>query len=660
MGQQNDLARNLMRCLSSRSSFFLLCPACDVLFPLQATDEVQVPKPKFPSTLATIVLVFELDDEWREMLEYVRVNNTEPPKTGEGAIAPSYAKMNMQPLVDKLRSADMIVREAIGNEQKYFYCLVSISEKRQKAVADVMGEGALRLRLKKKDDMGNTIKNGGGWTGFKQHLSHLYERSSEGSLFSSSQQQQIMMFMLNDVDERAMGPQLIQKEACELGNTPLEQLIVDDRIVGYYCLHHEKKLSWMERNWMRNYTGKQPIETIREYYGEEIAMQCVFTGYIAKSLWVPATVGILLFFLQVVLMAESFEIDSPFEPLYAIYIAMWTIQLSAGWKSMQLIYELEWGTIDVDVPETDRPEFLQNPRTYKRLNDISKKEEYFPDPLWRGVAVALSLVVFILLIGINVAVVMGLEMCKALMRQQLGEGFWTLIKIVGSMLQAGSIQAFRLGLIPVFDWLTYQENWKLMAEYNTAMTAKRMCFGFFNSYFAIIFVSLLANQIQVFGVDISCPGHKCMGYVEMMIGIIFVQQVVVRFGLKTIKPYYDWKAVEEKERAHEMNELTPDRQQHEKEFNLIEMPTLELEYASKILELGYFALFGASFPLMAFFVLVTTLIEIRGAGNSTAPQQSSPSLLPIFLPSALPSFCPFLSPSPTCPLTPLALSLLSS
>lgn len=562
------------------------------------------------------MLVFEIDDEWREMLEYIRINNAEPPKTGEGAIAPSYAKMNMQPLVDKLRSADMIVREAVGNEQKFFYCLVSISEKRQKAVAEVMGDGALRLRLKKKDDMGNTIKNGGGWTGFKQHLSHLYERSSEGSLFSSSQQQQIMMFMLNDVDERAMGPQLIQKEACELGNSPMEQLIVDDRIVTYYCLHHEKKLAWMERNWMLNYTGKQPIETIREYFGEEIAMQCVFTGYIAKSLWVPAATGLVLFFVQIVLMAEKRDIDNPWELLYAIYIAIWTVQLSAGWKSLQLVYELEWGTVDIEVTETDRPEFLQNPRTYKRLNTVSKREEFFPDPLWRGVSVVVTLVAFIILMGLNVSVVMGLEVAKALLNQQVGESGHVFVKIVGAMLQAACIQAFRLGLIPVFDWLTYQENWKLMSEYNASMAAKRMCFGFFNSYFAIIFVMLLANETKVFGVDISCPGHKCMGYVEVLLGIIFVQQAVVRFGLKTIRPYYAWQALEDAELEHEKNTTTAPRQQHEKEYKLSEMPTLELEYASKVLELGYFCLFGSAFPMMGIFVLFATLVEIRGSGKS--------------------------------------------
>ena len=40
-----------------------------------------------------------------------------------------------------------------------------------------MGEHEqLFFRLKKQDDEENEVKNGGGWTVFKNHLSHLYEK----------------------------------------------------------------------------------------------------------------------------------------------------------------------------------------------------------------------------------------------------------------------------------------------------------------------------------------------------------------------------------------------------------------------------------------------------------------------------------------------------
>ena len=44
-------------------------------------------------------------------------------------------------------------------------------EKRQQTVAEIMGEHKLiRIRMRKMDDLGNEIKNGGAWATFKQHL----------------------------------------------------------------------------------------------------------------------------------------------------------------------------------------------------------------------------------------------------------------------------------------------------------------------------------------------------------------------------------------------------------------------------------------------------------------------------------------------------------
>mmetsp|Transcript_44232 Transcript_44232/g.90270 ORF Transcript_44232/g.90270 Transcript_44232/m.90270 type:complete len:290 (-) Transcript_44232:14-883(-) len=226
----------------------------------QAMETTQVPPPLFPATLASFVLVFQTDEAWIKGEE------------------PSFAKLNMQPLLDKMRSADMIVRqEEWGTdedpEKRPCFALVSISEKRQKQVAEIMGEEDLiRLRMKAEDDEEDVVKGGGAWYPFKQHLAHLYEKSSEGTLFSSCQQCQIMEYMLNDGSEKAFGPQLMQKEACEPGNTPLQQLVKDERIIGYFYLHHEHKKEWLTQAWANTYVLRQPIEDIREYFGEEIGL----------------------------------------------------------------------------------------------------------------------------------------------------------------------------------------------------------------------------------------------------------------------------------------------------------------------------------------------------------------------------------------------------
>ena len=126
----------------------------------QAGKLSQEPPTLFPGSLASYVLVFQMDGEWHEGQLYY-------PKVEKGGKSPaiSYGKLNMQPLVDKLRSADMIVRELYSsahlckedaeNPMPYFFALVSIGEKRQMTVAEIMGKSALiKLRMRKMDDIG--------------------------------------------------------------------------------------------------------------------------------------------------------------------------------------------------------------------------------------------------------------------------------------------------------------------------------------------------------------------------------------------------------------------------------------------------------------------------------------------------------------------------
>jgi hypothetical protein len=216
----------------------------------------------------------------------------------------SYAKITMQPILDKLRSSDMIVREVMSKDRKHMFALISVSEKRQRMVAEVMGE-SMRVRMKVIDDEGNEVKNGGAWTPFVNNLYPYYEKSTEGLLFSSCQQQRIMEFLINEHDVRAMGPQVLQPEACLPGNSILQQLMVEDRVTDWYCLHHPEKKKWLLDYWAGTYVAKQPIEDIREYFGEQIAFFFVFEGHLLKMLWVLAGVGLFTFAMEMQAYAEA-------------------------------------------------------------------------------------------------------------------------------------------------------------------------------------------------------------------------------------------------------------------------------------------------------------------------------------------------------------------
>lgn len=42
------------------------------------------------------------------------------------------------------------------------------------------------------------------------------------------------------------------------------------------------------------------------------------------------------------------------------------------------LHQYEWDVIDYEDPGEDRTEFVQDAHTYKRLNKISSKEEFYP------------------------------------------------------------------------------------------------------------------------------------------------------------------------------------------------------------------------------------------------------------------------------------------
>jgi len=191
---------------------------------------------------------------------------------------PKYAAAHTSRLqiMEKLKAADLIVTDNVVSDRKEAYVLISASEKRLKQVASLMG---LKLRLLLRDmETGRLEKQEGAWTPFQQHLAGLYEHSSEGGLFSSNQQLQILEYILSDEDERALGPQLVPKDKIDLGNSVLDQLVKQQAMKGFFHMHNAQRRDDLLRRWVYNWRGRQPIEDIREYFGEKVALHFAWLG----------------------------------------------------------------------------------------------------------------------------------------------------------------------------------------------------------------------------------------------------------------------------------------------------------------------------------------------------------------------------------------------
>eukprot|EP00960_Hanusia_phi_P035112 751498-Hanusia_phi.AAC.4 len=305
----------------------------------------------------------------------------------------------------------------------------------------------------------------------------------------------------------------------------------------------------------------------------------------------------------------SGTVDNPFTPLFAILgeivlriykelnpefflVATWGIFIASEWRRLEIIYQNEWSLVDyqekevsidaiviatgvLNIPQHDRKDFVQNPKTYKRLNNISSKEEFYPDPIWR--------IIFLL-----------------------------------ASVMAGAL-ALPKSLVAV-----------TAAQYRNAYVAKLLSITFINEFFPIFCVAFLCNRLRPFGADMGCPGESCVNYLEVVVGIVFLTRLVSRRVFEIIGTYNQAKDdfvdengelalarivpritnhflsmdTEEVGRvedviivaciAGELSSLESLLQ----EFKKPSFPGIDQFFDSRVIDLGYVLLFGSAFPLM--------------------------------------------------------------
>mmetsp|Transcript_9072 Transcript_9072/g.21112 ORF Transcript_9072/g.21112 Transcript_9072/m.21112 type:complete len:722 (-) Transcript_9072:33-2198(-) len=567
---------------------------------------------RFPDTLSSICIVFECDDaEHNALLGH------------GGKSAASISRQIRQPLVDKLRAADLLVREACSRDKDEMFVIVSASAKRQKHVAEIMGQrGLLKLRFRQQDEDGNIEPNEGAWCPFKAHLQPLYEPSREGMLFSSLTQLRILEYIINDEDELAMGPQMVQKDQLEPGNTPLDQLIKDKKAKIVFRLHSKEMREFLIQNWVWSWKNRQPIEEIREYFGEKIALYFVWLGYYTTMLWIPALVGIVLTFSQVYSHITTGSMDNPWVPLYSCFITVWAIVFITGWKRIEQTYQYEWDTMTYEEDEEDRKEFIQNPHTRQRHSEYKDEVVRYADETWQMIALATSAVVVCSFIGAVVAAVCGIALIKFRIIQHLEPyGLSMVGKMCGGLMQATSIMIFNRIYQVVLKLLTDFENWQTETQYEDARIAKDFCFKLVNAFFACFFVAFVQNNFEVYGVNMHCPEWHCMQELTGTLASVFAIQMTVAQVLEVGLPIFKNRMrirqeemtirKQMEEDGGDLNAIMPELSEEEAQSKMDAYEGVFAEYQEMVVQFGYVTLFAAAFPLTAFLALINNLVEIR-------------------------------------------------
>ena len=184
-------------------------------------------------------------------------------------------------------------------------------------------------------------------------------------------------------------------------------------------------------NRLRKLPWDQPLDDIRDYFGEKIAFYFAFLGHYTKWLSVAAIIGLAIFIHQLVSLtqgtgepnffnaAKVVNVSSqpqiviftqvPEAGIYAIFVAFWATFMLEFWKRKQARLALKWGVSNFERTEVLRPEFI--PSHYLPLPVSGLSEPFFS---FRSFAtkVTLSLIVVALCIGVVISAIVGIFVFK--------------------------------------------------------------------------------------------------------------------------------------------------------------------------------------------------------------------------------------------------------
>ncbi len=114
----------------------------------------------------------------------------------------------------------------------------------------------------------------------------------------------------------------------------------------------------------------QPLDEIRDYLGEEVALYFAFIQSLTRALLVPAGFGIL----PTLWAVRVGSMDNPFTDLHALVCLLWTFGFAKYWRrrSNQLAFEWHVETHEYDEIERLRPEFVAG----ARRGDVRAGQQY--------------------------------------------------------------------------------------------------------------------------------------------------------------------------------------------------------------------------------------------------------------------------------------------
>jgi len=412
---------------------------------------------------------------------------------------------------------------------------------------------------------------------------------------------------------------IIRHKGTYFANIDINSLLQNKCILAYYPLHHQDSIKQLRKDWLSFWVmpWRQPINDVREYFGETVALYFYFLGHYTTWLLLLSFVGgIITLHLIINAGIDNGSLVTSIKQLYSLPIlsfilCIWTHLFLENWKKKESRVALEWGQNSFEELAPIRPEYYGHEvPSYIDGSPIivfPNREKIFLTRVSRATTL---LAIF----GV-VGVVGGIFYYK----------YWTKYLSNSEKTRrdgetiAGFMNAVQVNLLTfLYTKLAYHlnnsENFRTHFDYNDALIGKLFIFNFVNSFIACFYIAFVKNAIGD-----GCTDNSCLRELSQTLLIIFVSKLVVANITAIIAPKIQIHMNERKETAvkgnnKETHKKTMKLSNAEKEYCLLPYDGTMGDFNELSIQFGYMALFLSALPFAPILATITNFIEIRADG----------------------------------------------
>ncbi|CAJ1455010.1 unnamed protein product, partial [Effrenium voratum] len=275
-----------------------------------------------------------------------------------------------------------------------------------------------------------------------------------------------------------------------------------------------------EAIWMAD----SPVDRIEAYFGSEVALYFAWLNHFTYWLLAPAGVG-LACFLRMHYFGYTVD-DDPYMPFHSLFVVFWAACFVRCWDRFCAAKAWQWNVHGLDKrPDEHRPEF-RGPLHTSRVT--GQPERHYPYSK-RLFAYLLSVLVTSLMLMIAFWVMicsLNLQGYMETNATSFEQVFY--IAPLARLSHTGAIfdphQTEYFGLLAfgpvalhvlaimhlnkiyrfVAEWLTVNENHRLLEQHQSSLIAKRFLFDAFDCYISLFYVGFVQQDIRKLRQELIC------------------------------------------------------------------------------------------------------------------------------------------------------------